>query len=201
MARAVHMQHAYAFRLYEGLQEGGYLITYLVVSISEMIIDYFPSARCFSTLFGQKGQEQLVMDCWTPKQSQLAVGKHFSWSSTSILEGSHCLSPPGGLHAERAAGVPVRQRKKKTSVKIIRNFLHQLLAVLTGQKKQALPFLLDSCLHITQQIYDTVQNRCPTAPTEKNQRCNWFFLGPRFWNTYWLFSEGAASPFTERWIV
>lgn len=116
MARAVHMQHAYAFRLYEGLQEGGYLITYLVVSISEMIIDYFPSARCFSTLFGQKGQEQLVMDCWTPKQSQLAVGKHFSWSSTSILEGSHCLSPPGGLHAERAAGVPVRQWKKKKNL-------------------------------------------------------------------------------------
>lgn len=55
------------------------------------------------------------------------------------------------------------------------SLLHLLLAVLTVQKKQAVPFLLDSSLHIKQQIYDSDENRCHTARTEKNQKCNCFF--------------------------
>lgn len=47
-----------------------------------------------------------------PKGNQLAVGRHFSLSTTTILEGPHCLSPPGGMDAEPAAGVPVQHRRK-----------------------------------------------------------------------------------------
>lgn len=56
---------------------------------------------------------------------------------------------------------------EKISMKIIMGFLHQLLAVLTEQKKQALPALIDSCLHVAQHNYASLRDRGSSAPNEK----------------------------------
>lgn len=45
----------------------------------------------------------------TPKGHPLAEHRYSSLNSTSVLESSYCLTPPGGLDAEPAAGVPVWQ--------------------------------------------------------------------------------------------
>lgn len=113
----------------------------------------------------------------TPKGLQLAVNRHFSLSSLSILEGPHCLSPPGGLDADPAAGVPVWQWGRKLCENNIplMIFLHELSAVLTGQKKQALPADLNPCLRVAQLIYASFRDRGTTAPVKKNQRCHLLF--------------------------
>lgn len=74
----------------------------------------------------------------TPKGHPLAEDRHSSLSSTSLLESSHCLSPPGGLDAEPAAGMSVWQWGKKTnSVKTIclNNFLASVMSCACRRKQ------------------------------------------------------------------
>lgn len=59
-------------------------------------------------------------------------------------------------------------------------FLHQLSAVLTGQKKQALAVVLSACLHDAEQIYASFGDRGTIAPTEEKVEVPLTLFGPKF---------------------
>lgn len=129
----------------------------------------------------------------TPKGHHLAVDRHFSLSSTSILEALHCLSPPGGLDAEQLL-VCLCVNGEENSVKIIslNHFPASVVSCAYRTKETSpacSPQYSPPCC--TTDLYQLQGQKYHCTHSEKLE-VPFTLLGPKFWNIYWIFTEGCC---------